>query len=65
MQLNPYLLSEIKSIINRSRDQAIRAVDHAQVLMYWHISERIVEEEQQGKKRADHEQQLILSLAEI
>ena len=52
MQLNPSLLTEIKVIITRSREQAIRAVDHARVLMYWHIGERIFEEEQQGEDRA-------------
>ena len=51
MQLNPSLLTEIKVIITRSREQAIRVVDHARVLMYWHIGERIFEEEQQGEDR--------------
>lgn len=64
MQLNTSLLSEIKTIIADSREQAIRAVDHSRVLMYWHIGERIFEEEQQGKDRADYGKQLIRSLAE-
>ena len=46
MQLSQPLLSEIRTIIARSREQAIRAVDHARVLMYWHVGERIFEEEQ-------------------
>ncbi|MEM6842947.1 MAG: DUF1016 N-terminal domain-containing protein [Bacteroidota bacterium] len=53
-----------QSIIARSRDRAIRAVDHARVLMYWHIGERIVGEEKQGKERANYGQHLIRSLAE-
>lgn len=64
MQLSPSLVLEVKSIIARSREQAIRAVDHARVLMYWHIGERIYEEEQQGKDRADYGKYLIRSLAE-
>ena len=64
MQLSQSLLSEIRSIIARSQEQAIRAVDHARVLMYWHIGERIFEEEQQGKDRADYGKYLIRSLAE-
>ncbi len=64
MQLSQFLLSEIRSIIARSQEQAIRAVDHARVLMYWHIGERIFEEEQQGKDRADYGKYLIRSLAE-
>ena len=64
MQLSPSLVLEVKSIIARSREQAIRAVDHARVLMYWHIGERIFVEEQQGKDRADYGKYLIRSLAE-
>jgi len=64
MQLNPPLISEIKNIIIRSQDQAIRAVDHARVLMYWYIGERIFKEEQQEQKRADYGKYLIRSLAE-
>ena len=64
MQLNPSLLTEIKVIITRSREQAIRAVDHARVLMYWHVGERIFTEEQRGKDRAGYGKHLIRSLAE-
>ena len=64
MQLSQPLLSEIRTIIARSQEQAVRAVDHARVLMYWHIGERIFEEEQQGKERADYGKYLIRSLAE-
>ena len=64
MQLSQPLLSEIRTIIARSQEQAIRAVDHARVLMYWHVGERIFEEEQQGKDRADYGKYLIRSLAE-
>lgn len=64
MQLSPLLLTEIKAIITRSQEQAIRAVDHARVLMYWHIGERIFTEEQQGKDHADYGKYLIRSLAE-
>ena len=64
MQLNASLLSEIKSIITDSREQAIRAVDSTRVLMYWHVGKRIFEEEQQSKDRADYGKQLIRSLAE-
>lgn len=49
MKLNKHLPTEIKDIFANSREQAVRAVDNARVLMYWHIGERIFEEEQQGK----------------
>ncbi|WP_188315839.1 DUF1016 N-terminal domain-containing protein [Chitinophaga agrisoli] len=48
------LLTEIKSIITQARENAIRAVDHERVLMYWHIGKRIFEEEQQGQDRAGY-----------
>ncbi|WP_104385600.1 YhcG family protein [Sphingobacterium sp. HMA12] len=48
------LISDIKAIISKSRDNAIRAVDHQRTLMYWHIGKRIFEQEQQGKDRADY-----------
>jgi hypothetical protein len=37
-----------------SRYKAIRLVDHERTLMYWQIGQRIFEEEQQGKDRADY-----------
>ncbi len=63
MEINRNLLSAIKNIITQSREQAVRAVDHARVMMYWHIGEQIFEEEQQGKDRADYGAYLIRSLA--
>jgi len=35
MELNKSLIQEIKLMILQSRETAIRAVDHARVLMYW------------------------------
>lgn len=64
IELNKNLLSEIKNIIAQSRDQAIRAVDNTRVLMYWHIGQRIFEEEQQGKERADYGKYLVSFLAD-
>lgn len=37
-----------------SRYKAIRLVNHERTLMYWQIGQRIFEEEQQGKDRADY-----------
>jgi predicted nuclease of restriction endonuclease-like (RecB) superfamily len=64
MNTNKNLVEEVKSIILQSREQAIRAVDHARVLMYWNIGKRIFEEEQEGKERAAYGTFLIKSLAE-
>ena len=43
------LIHDIKTIITQSREQAVRAVNHERTVMYWHIGQRIFEEEQRGK----------------
>lgn len=64
MLINQLIVSDIKAIIARSKDNAIRAVDHQRTLMYWHIGKRIFEEEQEGKNRADYGTYLIKYLSE-
>ncbi len=63
MELHTSFITEIKTLILQSREQAIRAVDHTRVLMYWNIGRRIFEEEQAGKERADYGTYLIKSLS--
>ena len=48
------LIHDIKTIIAQSREQAVRAVNHERTVMYWHIGQRIFEEEQRGQDRADY-----------
>jgi predicted nuclease of restriction endonuclease-like (RecB) superfamily len=48
------IIKDIKAIIHKARDKAIRLVDHERTMMYWHIGRRIFEEEQEGKDRADY-----------
>ena len=48
------LVSEIRSIIETSRSNAVRSVDFCRVQMYWRIGRRIVEEEQDGSARAEY-----------
>ena len=57
------VISEIKSIVAQSRQQAYAAVNQAMVNAYWQIGKRIVEEEQQGKERADYGRQLLKQLS--
>ncbi|GAA3966314.1 DUF1016 N-terminal domain-containing protein [Mucilaginibacter dorajii] len=54
MLINQSIITDIQSIINNAKDRAIRSVDHERTLMYWYIGQRIFEEEQQGKDRADY-----------
>jgi F0F1-type ATP synthase membrane subunit b/b' len=47
-------IADIKQIIISARDKAYTAVNSAMVEAYWLIGKRIVEEEQQGKNRAEY-----------
>ena len=53
---------DIKLIIGQARTQAVRSVEFHRVEMYWKLGERIFEEEQQGKERADYGTYLIRNL---
>ena len=56
-------VTDIRRIINDARANAVRSVDFCRVQMYWHLGKRILEEEQQGKARADYGTYLIRNLA--
>jgi len=64
MLQNQSVIPDIKAIIAASKDKAIRAVDNERTLMYWYIGQRIFEEEQDGKDRADYGSYLIKFLAQ-
>lgn len=63
MLANSSIIADLKAIIARSKENAIRAVDHQRTLMYWHVGKRIFEEEQLGKDRADYGAYLIKYLS--
>ena len=48
------LFNAIKEIINQSRLKVFRAANSALLESYWQIGKLIVEDEQQGKLRADY-----------
>ena len=50
--INKDLVEKIRLVIERTRENAIRSIDHHRTLMYWEIGKYIVEEEQEGKDRA-------------
>ena len=64
MEIDTSLISDIKNLIFNAKEGAIRSVDHFRTVMYWHIGERIFNEEQQGKDRADYGNYLIKYLSE-
>jgi predicted nuclease of restriction endonuclease-like (RecB) superfamily len=56
-------VADVLTILTAARQKAYSAVNFAMVDAYWHIGKRIVEEEQQGKGRADYGTYLIKELA--
>jgi predicted nuclease of restriction endonuclease-like (RecB) superfamily len=63
MQIRQDFLAEIQHIIVASKEAAIRSVDHHRVVMYWHIGQKIFEEEQGAKERAEYGAYLISTLS--
>lgn len=60
---NAEFIQEIKNIITQARQKAYTAINSAMVEAYWQMGKRIVEQEQQGKNRADYGSQLLKSLS--
>src|SRR5665647_3496061 len=56
-------VQDIKTIIGQAQTQAVRSVEFYRVQMYWKVGERIFNEEQLGKERADYGTYLIRNLA--
>lgn len=57
-------LTDIRSIIEYGRQTAYAVAGQAAVMTYWNVGQRIVEEEQNGKARAEYGKQIIPLLAE-
>ncbi len=54
----------IRQILELARSTAYRAVNSAMVKAYWQIGKIIVQEEQQGNRRAEYGKALLIQLAE-
>ncbi|HLB46957.1 MAG TPA: PDDEXK nuclease domain-containing protein [Anaerolineales bacterium] len=61
--LSPTFFEEVRGILAQARQQAYAAINFAMVEAYWQIGRRIVEEEQNGKGRADYGAFLIKELS--
>jgi len=55
--------ADILRILSEGRSKTNAAVNHAMVETYWNIGRRIVEQEQQGKERANYGDQLLVNLS--
>ncbi len=62
--VNNPLLSEIRHIIEQSRQRVHQTVNSEMVQAYWHIGRVIVEDEQQGQQRAAYGKQQLQHLSE-
>lgn len=61
---NIELLGSIRELLINSRTQLIKAVNTAMVQTYWQIGKLIVEDEQDGKARAEYGKQVLENLAQ-
>lgn len=57
------LLDSVRELLINSRNQLVRVVNTAMVQTYWQIGKLIVEDEQNGKTRADYGKQVLANLA--
>lgn len=59
------LLIDLRQLLNASRQQILQTVNTAMVQTYWHVGRLIVEDEQQGEKRADYGKQVLQQLSVV
>lgn len=57
------LIVDIKTIINNGISEAYEAVNYSVIKTYWNIGKRIIEEEQNGKSRAQYGKEIINALS--
>jgi len=57
-------IADIRQIIISARNKAHTAINSAMIEAYWLIGKRIVEEEQNGKQRAEYGKEVIKTLSE-
>ena len=63
MEISNNYINEIKKILKNARQKAYIAVNSAMVEAYWEIGRRIVEEEQNGKERAEYGKEILQNLS--
>jgi len=62
---NTKFYSQIVDLLQSARSKVVRAVNQTMVLTYFEIGRMLVEEEQEGKKRADYGKQLLKGLSKV
>lgn len=64
LQQTGSLLADLRKIIEDGRRMAYAAASQSAIMTYWRLGERIVEEEQDGERRAAYGTRLLKNLAE-
>ena len=65
IEISNNYINEIKTILKNARQKAYTAVNSAMVEAYWEIGRRIVEEEQNGKERAEYGKEILQNLSKV
>ena len=58
------LSKKISNLLVEARKRVLKTVNHTMVLTYFEIGRMIIEEEQNGKERADYGKQLLFDLSQ-
>lgn len=62
---NTKFYSQIVELLQSARNKVVRAVNQTMVLTYFEIGKMLVEEEQEGKERADYGKQILKELSKV
>ena len=62
---NTKLYSQIVDLLQSARSKVVRTVNQTMVLTYFEIGRRLVEEEQDGKDRADYGKEILKGLSKV
>jgi len=63
LKIEQQFFADIRDLLRAGRETAYRSVNTVMVKTYWQIGKRIVEQEQQGKTRAEYGEYLIVNLS--
>lgn len=63
--VNTRFYTQIVDLLQAARNSVVRAVNQNMVLTYFEIGRKIVEEEQNGKERAEYGKQLVKELSNV
>lgn len=62
---NPKFFTQIVELLQSARNKVVRTVNQTMVLTYFEIGKMLVEEEQEGKERADYGKQILKELSKV